>query len=752
MRKLIVLLLCVGCFIPAMLMAEEAGVHRFATYNIRYVHADNGDTGQQLWSNRRQYVVQIITDYDFDVVGMEEVTGNNKDATTGKSQLQDLRDMLIGYADYSVEREGKNYSYNSIFYKTSKYTILDEGHFYVNEHPETPGIGWDGEIERTCIWVHLRDNASLQDFYFVCTHQNYGGTESGVEGAKLVGERISQLAGQTPVVLVGDFNMNRSSHKEAYQGYADHLYDLALTAPANQCLPADGPQISATTTGWTPATNGSTGNEFDYIFYNNMMPLSRHIITQYYPEAGRTVNPSDHYPVLGRFRLSSTIFHAIDVASLQSALNSAIIGDEIRVQAGTYYGNFTMKEGVNVSGGWDANFETQTDYASILDAQENGRVLEQPTNFTTLTIWSNFTIQNGKLTAASSVPANNLGSGVALGKKGQVKHCLIQNNTFSYNGNCMGGGVGNDAVDAATDVCAEDCIIRNNCATHGGGARVRGSLLNCLIENNNTNNSVKKGPAGGVHLQAGRMVGCIVRNNLSGGDTGGVRLYGKGQLINCLIIGNTATGAVGGIGIESANSDVIGCTVVDNNQLGSSATTSKCGISCGATSDNGTKIANNVVWGNKHNGVVQTAQVYYISHYAAGNRVYNAIAHQNTTNGIKLSMNNDEDDTYLDGDSNEQTGLAPHFADPANGDYRLTDESPMLNKGLDDVTLVSVDLDGNTRIVGAHVDIGAYELMLDHQTGIDVIQRDNVLSTKIIRNGQLIIIRDGKEYNVLGQY
>lgn len=512
---------------------------------------------------------------------------------------------------------------------------------------------------------------------------------------------------------------------------------------------------------------------------------------------------------------------------LQAKINSASFGDTVKVQAGTYYGNFQMKEGVNVSGGWDENFESQTDYASILDAQENGRVLEQPANFTTLTVWSNFTIQNGKLTAASSVPAANLSSGVALGKKGQVKHCLIQNNTFSYNGNCMGGGVGNDAIDAATDVCAEDCIIRNNCGTHGGGVRVRGTVLNCIIENNNTNNSIKTGPGGGVHLQSGRLVGCIVKGNYSGGDTGGVRLFGKCQVINCLIADNTATGKVGGIGIESANSDVIGCTIVNNDQLINDAShNSKCGISCGASSDNGTKLANNIVWGNKHNGVAQNTQIYYISHYAAANRVYNAIAHQNTTNGIKLSMSNDEDDTYLDGDQNEQTGRAPHFADPANGDYRLTWQSPMLGRANSSIAVVTKDLDGNNRNIEG-VDLGAYELpyytltiaAFDHTTltvggetktagdyslpkgytttatiepdenysitsvtcgdailtpeaGIytlpalltDMTLTITVQSTptgiddantavkavKVIRNGQLLILRDGKEFNVLG--
>jgi len=512
---------------------------------------------------------------------------------------------------------------------------------------------------------------------------------------------------------------------------------------------------------------------------------------------------------------------------LQAAINAAEAGTTVYVQAGTYVGNFTMKEGVNVSGGWNADFTAQTDYASILDANADGRVLEQPSNFTTLTVWSNFTIQNGNLKAIRSVPANGLSSGVALGKKGQVKHCLIQNNTFSYNGNCMGGGVGNDAVDVATDVCAEDCIIRNNCGTHGGGVRVRGTVLNCIIENNNTNNSIKTGPGGGVHLQSGRLVGCIVKGNYSGGDTGGVRLFGKCQVINCLIADNTATGKVGGIGIESANSDVIGCTIVNNDQLINDAShNSKCGISCGASSDNGTKLANNIVWGNKHNGVAQNTQIYYISHYAAANRVYNAIAHQNTTNGIKLSMSNDEDDTYLDGDQNEQTGRAPHFADPANGDYRLTWQSPMLGRANSSIAVVTKDLDGNNRNIEG-VDLGAYELpyytltiaAFDHATltvggetktagdyslpkgytttatiepdenysitsvtcgdailtpeaGIytlpalltDMTLTITVQSTptgiddantavkavKVIRNGQLLILRDGKEFNVLG--
>lgn len=387
---------------------------------------------------------------------------------------------------------------------------------------------------------------------------------------------------------------------------------------------------------------------------------------------------------------------------LQTKINNTATGHIVYVQAGTYYGNFTMKDGVNVSGGWNEDFTEQMDYATVLDAQESGRVVNQPANFSNLTIWENLTIQHGKLTAN----LDTYGAGVFLCRKGQVKHCIIQDNTFTYTGaNCMGGGVANNDVAANTDVLVDDCIIRRNTATHGGGVRIKGTIQNSIIESNSTTNNA----GAGAHIHTGRMVSCIVRSNTSGGDVGGVRLYGRSQLINCLIANNTATGSVGGVGIESANSDVIGNTIVNNNQLGGSATVTKCGLSCGATSDNGTKLANNIIWGNKHNGVAQIGQVYYISHYNTANRSHNAIAHQNTTNGIKLSMSNDEDDEYIDSDENPQTGLAPHFADPANGDYRLTWQSPMFNKGNNALTTVTEDLDGDTRTKGGVVDYGCYE-------------------------------------------
>lgn len=376
--------------------------------------------------------------------------------------------------------------------------------------------------------------------------------------------------------------------------------------------------------------------------------------------------------------------------ALQAAIDAASSGDEVKVQSGTYIGNFTMKEGVNVSGGWNSTFDAQTDYATILDANENGRVLNQAAAFSTLTIWSNLTIQNGKLTAALT---DNLGAGVALNLKGQVKHCLIQNNTYTYSGNCVGGGVGEDATPLSnTEVMIDDCWIRNNKASHGGGVRIRGTIQNSIIENNQTSGN----SGGGVHLQAGRMVGCIVRGNTSSNDCGGVRLYGKCDLINCLIYNNTASNAVGGVGLESALSNVIGNTIVKNNEL--LGTGSQAGVKVSnSLNANSTFFVNNVVWGNMSKGTVEDQQVYYISRYdkSAGQRSYNAIAGQlgddSSTTSVLLSSSD------------------PGFTDAANGDFSLTASSVLLDRGNSAKATVAKDLAGNDRVINSSVDIGAYE-------------------------------------------
>ena len=397
---------------------------------------------------------------------------------------------------------------------------------------------------------------------------------------------------------------------------------------------------------------------------------------------------------LGIFASVSLMATQVKVAAgtdLQAAVNGASSGDTVLVQAGTYEGNFTMVDGVYVSGGWNADFTAQTEHASILDAKANGRVLNQPADFTTLTIWDNFTIQNGKLSAADG--SKNLGSGVALWKKGRVINCLIQNNTFEYSGNCLGGGIGHDSGDR-NDTCAINCVVRNNVASHGGGVRIRGVILNSIIEGNTTTTNA----AGGMHLQGGAAYNCIIRNNESLKDLGGVRLYGACDLVNCLIVGNKCAGKVGGLQAENASSNIINCTIVGNEQAATGSEAVFCGFRDNvndAAKHNGKFFVNNVVYGNKVGDEVQAEQVHtYIKHYVTNgtfaNNAFQGVAELGAAY-IQLSAENN-----------------PQF----NKNYSFAWSSPLYNAGNNDAVakiLGNKDVYGNARKQGANIEIGAVE-------------------------------------------
>lgn len=380
------------------------------------------------------------------------------------------------------------------------------------------------------------------------------------------------------------------------------------------------------------------------------------------------------------------------VDNLQVAVEAANSGDTVLVQAGTYKGNFTMKDGVYVSGGWNEDFTAQTKHASILDAKANGRVLNQPNDFTTLTIWDNFTIQNGKLTAPDG--SKNLGAGVALMKKGRVINCLIQNNTFDYSGNCIGGGIGQDVGDR-NDTCAINCVVRNNFASHGGGVRIRGVILNSIIEENTTTTNA----AGGMHLQGGAAYNCIIRNNESLKDLGGVRLYGACDLVNCLIVGNKCAGKVGGLQAENASSNIINCTIVGNEQAATDSQAVFCGFRDNvndAAKHDGKFFVNNVVYGNKVGDEVQAEQVHtYIKHYVTNgtfaNNAFQGVAELGAAY-IQLSAENN-----------------PQFVDST---CAIAWTSPLYNAGNNDALakiLGGKDVYGNARKQGENIDLGAVE-------------------------------------------
>ena len=96
--------------------------------------------------------------------------------------------------------------------------------------------------------------------------------------------------------------------------------------------------------------------------------------------------------------------------------------------------------------------------------------------------------------------------------------------------------------------------------------------------------------------------------------------------------------------------------------------------------------------------------------------------------------------------------VAVNFVDAANGDLDLTGASDGdVNLGVVRLEDVNTDIYGTGR--DAYTYAGAYQgkEIKDPTTGVEDINANAVEVKKIVRDGQVLIIRDGKTYNMMGQ-
>ena len=246
------------------------------TFNLRY---DNPNDSGNLWKDRQAAAAALIRFHQFDILGTQEGLFN---------QLEDLQKSLPEYAYYGIARDdGKTKGeYSAIFYKRSRFAVLDSGDFWLSEHPEKPGFGWDARNNRICSWIKLRDKQSKKQLYVFNVHYDHRGIQARIESSKLILDRIRQIATGKPVVLTGDFNGNHQSEWYLYIRNSQFLKDALF-------------QVK------DPYINNGSYNNFragnpskeiiDHIFVTKDFVVKRYgILTDTYH--GKF--PSDHYPVL----------------------------------------------------------------------------------------------------------------------------------------------------------------------------------------------------------------------------------------------------------------------------------------------------------------------------------------------------------------------------------------------------------------------------------------------------------------------
>lgn len=232
-----------------------------------------------------------------------------------------------------------------------------------------------------------------------------------------------------------------------------------------------------------------------------------------------------------------------------------------------------------------------------------------------------------------------------------------------------------------------NCVITGNAAyDNGGGAGGGARLYNCAISNNWSGIS-----GGGIYVPS--AVGCTVAAN-SSTDGGGAY---EGFLTNCIVSRNSARVPGAGTGGGASGN----CVLYDCVVWGNSAAIHGGGIYSGAIY-NCTVVSNSAPsGGDGGGGLYDTIPAR------------NSIIYYNDSNNGYNSINSVPENCcttpLLRGDDVRNFTNAPLFVNLAAGNLRLQSNSPCINSGFNSAAGTSVDLDGNPRIAGGTVDVGAYE-------------------------------------------
>jgi hypothetical protein len=303
----------------------------------------------------------------------------------------------------------------------------------------------------------------------------------------------------------------------------------------------------------------------------------------------------------------------------------------------------------------------------------------------------------------------NMGGGVYVPRSSSPNvytNCILNNCVLAFNLAIYGGG----------SVAAElnDCVISNNMAENAGGGVEGGLLNNCSLIGNTAGqgggadgNSILPVPtilnncvlSGNVMTYIGYGYGlggggafycilnsCTLSNNVAWSNGGGA---GASRLNDCLVFGNSAAPTSGNGGGTS------GCSLT-NCILAYNTAGANGGGDSYSTLINCTVVSNSApVGGGGYNSTAENCILYYNpgGDYYRSSASYslNYVCTTSPTNGLNNITNE------------------PLFVNLSSGDVHLSSNSPCINSGNHAYVAGATDLDGNPRIVGGTVDIGAYE-------------------------------------------
>lgn len=264
---------------------------RVGTYNLRISGPKDYENGNG-WDRRKELVMSSIRKNDFDIFGLQEVTGIGNDGPeVGRNMQADLISALgdtyefIFFSPYSQDGKGK--SSNGLAFKKELFEISEHHYFWAAENPDVM-VANDRKHHRGGLCAVFTHKQSGTRFFFMETHGPlYKECNPVVAPYYLEVEKKYNPEG-LPSIFVGDMNFYDSS--EGYRIFATWWRDSYMVLSLKGEV--TGPR--GTFNGFKLERDMNQSGRIDYVFYRgNVIPL--HYVCDDSKPDGRY--PSDHCPV-----------------------------------------------------------------------------------------------------------------------------------------------------------------------------------------------------------------------------------------------------------------------------------------------------------------------------------------------------------------------------------------------------------------------------------------------------------------------
>jgi len=194
MKRIVIVLLL--ALVSVQLNAQKNTALNVMTYNIRY---STEKDGVNAWSKRKDNVKALVKFHDVDILCAQEALAEQYDAILEGSDFE-----AVGAGRDDGQRKGE---FSPIFYNKNRFTKKEGGVFWLSLTPNVPSKGWDAMFNRVCTWVRLYDKLNKKEFLVFNTHYDHVGVQARIESAKLIKQKIQEIAPKLPVVYTGDLNV-----------------------------------------------------------------------------------------------------------------------------------------------------------------------------------------------------------------------------------------------------------------------------------------------------------------------------------------------------------------------------------------------------------------------------------------------------------------------------------------------------------------------------------------------------------------